>query len=328
MGDSAKTAGFRSRENQSAISYISQESARDAVVELGIHRSLESPSCDVSRISDSANDVKSLPGDCIPVLSVVVPFFNEKHRLEKTLSRIVGLANSSVEVVLVDDGSTDGTSVVLREAANGVTNVRFHQLERNSGKGAAVRAGIALTTGASVAFMDADLATDLACLPHLLKALEKAEIAIGSRSVAAAELHQLSRARSLMGGLFNHAVRKVTGLGYADTQCGFKAFRGEVARRLFALNQIDGFAFDVEVLLFAQVAGMRIVEVPVKWTERDGSKVRVGIDPLKMLWDLLQIRWWTVRNSDMIVRNLGSSWHLQSDFSTSLSGQSSTALPG
>ena len=328
MGDNAKTAGFRSRENQSATSYISQESARDAVVELGIHRSLESPSCDVLRISDSANDVKSLPGDCIPVLSVVVPFFNEKHRLEETLSRIVGLANSSVEVVRVDDGSTDGTSVVLREAASGVTNVRFHQLERNSGKGAAVRAGIALTTGASVAFMDADLATDLACLPHLLKALEKAEIAIGSRSVAAAELHQLSRARSLMGGLFNHAVRKVTGLGYADTQCGFKAFRGEVARRLFALNQIDGFAFDVEVLLFAQVAGMRIVEVPVKWTERDGSKVRVGIDPLKMLWDLLQIRWWTVRNSDMIVRNLGSSWHLQSDFSTSLSGQSSTALPG
>jgi len=327
MGDLAEQESFRWPKNHSAIPYISQESALDVVVRPVKHHSSKGLLSDVARISASAHADKSLPSDCAPVLSVVVPFFNEKHRLEETLSRIVGLANSAVEVVLVDDGSTDGTSAVLREAASGVTNVRFHQLARNSGKGAAVRAGIALTTGASVAFMDADLATDLACLPHLLEALEKADIAIGSRSAAAAELHQLSRARSFMGGLFNKAVRKVTGLEYADTQCGFKAFRGEVARRLFALNQIDGFAFDVEVLLFAQVAGMRIVEVPVKWTERDGSKVRVGIDPLKMLWDLLQIRWWTVRHSDMIIRDLGSSWHLQPDFSTSLSGQSSAALP-
>lgn len=318
MSDKVKNRIFRSPENQPANPYISQQSGRDSVVKPGMHLSLESPLCDVSIISASANDVKSLTGDCVPVLSIVVPFFNEKHRLQETLSRIVDLSNSAVEVVLVDDGSTDGTSAVLREAASGATNVHFHQLVRNSGKGAAVRAGIALTTGSSVVFMDADLATDLDCLPDLLKALENAEVAIGSRSNVAAELTELSRARTLMGGLFNKAVRKVTGLEYSDTQCGFKAFRGEEGRRLCALGRIDGFAFDVELLLFAQVAGMRIVEVPVKWTERDGSKVRVGIDPLKMLWDLFQIRRWVNHNSDPIIKSLAFAEAMPPDSSISL----------
>ena len=312
--------------NQSARSYLDHS----PIIEMfrpEVHRSSVSPLSELPRINAVVNNDQSLPDDCLPVLSIVVPFFNEKRRMEETLSHIVGLANSAVEVVLVDDGSTDGTTDILREAASCKTNVHFVQLARNSGKGAAVRAGIALTTGLSVVFMDADLATDLDCLQDLLKALEKAEVAIGSRSNVAAELHQLTRARSLMGGVFNKAVRRVTGLEYSDTQCGFKAFRGDVARSLFAVSQVDGFAFDVELLLFAQVAGMRIMEVPVRWTERDGSKVRVGIDPLKMLWDLLKIRRGIMRNSDLINKNLGSSWRRQCDFSTSLLKQPQAVRP-
>ena len=232
-----------------------------------------------------------------PSLSIVVPFFNEIHRIGLTLSDIVGLANPSVEVVLVDDGSTDGTAKVLREAAQNTDNVHFQGLARNCGKGAAIRAGIAVTTGSKVLFMDADLATDLADLPVLLQALESADVAIGSRSSEAAELREATRIRSSMGNLFNLAVRKVTGLEYSDTQCGFKAFRGEVARHLFSQCQVDGFAFDVELLVLAQAAQMRIVEVPVRWTEISGSKVRIGIDPLKMLWDLRRIRRRAIRNS-------------------------------
>jgi len=254
----------------------------------------------------SENVDQSIPTVGSPTISVVVPFFNEKQRLGQTLPAIIGLANSEVEVVLVDDGSTDGSSEVLREAASKAANVHFHQLERNSGKGAAVRAGVSLTSGSKVVFMDADLATDLTCLPQLVEALERAEVAIGSRSNVAAELHEASRLRSSMGGLFNKATRKVTGLKYSDTQCGFKAFHGNLARQLFALGRIDGFAFDVEILLFAQVAGMHIEEVPVRWTEIKGSKVRFGIDPMKMLWDLFQIRRWVNRNSDVIIKGLSS----------------------
>jgi glycosyltransferase involved in cell wall biosynthesis len=131
-----------------------------------------------------------------PNLSIVVPYFNEIHRVGLILPEIVGLANPSVEVVLVDDGSTDGTVKVLREAAQNTDNVHFQQCSfptmfisnnvhfqgfaRNCGKGAAIRAGIAVTTGFIVMFMDADLATDLADLPVLLQALESADVAIGS----------------------------------------------------------------------------------------------------------------------------------------------------
>ena len=235
-----------------------------------------------------------------PNLSIVVPFFNEIHRVGLTLPDIVGLANPSVEVVLVDDGSNDGTVKVLREAAQNTDNVHFHGLARNYGKGAAIRAGIAVTTGLTVMFMDADLDTDLADLPVLLQALESADVAIGSRSSDAAELRETTRIRSSMGNLFNLAVRKVTGLEFPDTQCGFKAFRGEVARHLFSQCQVDGFAFDVEVLVLAEMAGLKIVEVPMNWTQVGGSKVRLGIDPLKMLWDIRRIRRRALRNSGLI----------------------------
>lgn len=224
-----------------------------------------------------------------PSLSVVVPFFNEMHRIDQTLSQIISLAGSDVQLVLVDDGSTDGTTDVLRSACT-AAGIQFLGLSSNRGKGAAVRAGVAKTIGTDVVFMDADLATDLDDLPLLRAALDVADIAIGSRSVATTELNEATRVRSWMGGCFNRAVRATTGLDLLDTQCGFKAFRGDVARSLFAQSQVDGFAFDVEILMLARQHGMRIVEVPIRWTEVRGSRVRFAVDPLTMLYDLIRIR--------------------------------------
>lgn len=220
-----------------------------------------------------------------PRLSIIVPFFNEMHRLDGSLARIVALAADDVEVILVDDGSTDGTGAALCAAA-AAHRVHLVSLPRNQGKGAAVRAGVTHSSGDRVVFMDADLATDLADLPLLTDALEHAEVAIGSRAVSTAEISHATWARSWMGVAFNHAVRITTRLPLRDTQCGFKAFRGDVARSLFARSKVDGFAFDVEVLLLARSQGLRIAEVPVRWTEVHGSKVRVALDPLRMLLDL------------------------------------------
>jgi dolichyl-phosphate beta-glucosyltransferase len=223
-------------------------------------------------------------------LSVVVPFFNEMHRLHETIGEIVGLAVHDVEVILVDDGSTDGTGEVLSDAARHLSRVEVIRLPRNRGKGAAVRAGVAGSSGDHVVFMDADLATDLGDLPLVRAALDHAHVAIGSRSVPATALTNTTRVRSAMGDIFNRSVRTVTGLEFRDTQCGFKAFRGPEARSLFAHTSVDGFAFDVEVLMLARASGMRIVEVPIRWTQVSGSKVRLAVDPLKMLCDLPHIR--------------------------------------
>ncbi len=222
-------------------------------------------------------------------LTVVVPFFNEAHRLGQTLAQIVALAGADVEVILVDDGSNDGTPDSLDIAARATPGVEVVRIPHNRGKGAALRAGVARSTGDHLVFMDADLATDLSDLPLLRRALDDAEVAIGTRATDAAEIHDATWLRTAMGGVFNRAVRISSGLRLRDTQCGFKAFRGDVGRWLFAHSSTDGFAFDVEVLMLANRCGMRIAEVPVRWTEVPGSKVRFA-DPFKMSWDLLRIR--------------------------------------
>lgn len=222
-------------------------------------------------------------------LSVVVPFYDEMHRLDATLPAIVALATDDTEVILVDDGSTDGTGAALDAAAT-ARGVRVVHLLRNQGKGAAVRAGIGASMGRIVMYMDADLATDLADVPRLTAALAGADVAVGSRAAAAADVRDASWARTHMGIMFNRAVRLATGLELLDTQCGFKAFRGELGRTLFAHTHVDGFAFDVEVLMLAREIGARMIEVPVEWTEQPGSKVRLTKDPLLMLFDLVRIR--------------------------------------
>jgi glycosyltransferase involved in cell wall biosynthesis len=210
-----------------------------------------------------------------PHLSIVIPAFNEAARLPGTLRALHDrFAGTDTEVVVADDGSTDGTATVAAAAASSALPVRVVRLPGNRGKGAAVRAGVAETTGAVVLFMDADLATDLRAVDAVLTALGTADVVVGSRAVAGARVHDTTALRTAMGRTFNGLVRMVTRLDVHDSQCGFKAYRGDVARLLFSLSTVDGFAFDPEVLVTARILGYRITEVPVDWTAVAGSSVR------------------------------------------------------
>lgn len=217
-----------------------------------------------------------------PSLSIVIPAYNEATRLPRTLAALRERFTDPVpEVVVVDDGSADGTAAVARAAATGSFPVVVLALPANRGKGAAVRAGVAATTGAAVLVMDADLATDLAAVdPALARIGPDADIVVGSRAVPGSSVHGATGLRRTMGRTFNRLVRTVTRLEVHDSQCGFKVFRGDVGRLLFALSEVDGFAYDPEVLILARILGYPMVEIPVDWTAVEGSTVRPVRDSL------------------------------------------------
>lgn len=229
-----------------------------------------------------------------PDVSVVVPAYNEADRLAGTLPRLIALVDDgSTEVIVVDDGSVDATAEIVTAAFGSHPRLHVLRLERNRGKGAAVRAGVLAATGHSIVFMDADLATELTHLSLLLRTLDRADVVVGSRAVDGSRVIDAAASRALMGRVFNAMTRRLTGIPVRDTQCGFKAFRADAARTVFSLSSVDGFAFDVEVLTLAKRLGLEVEEVPVTWRSVPGTKVRPAVDSVKMMRDLIRIavRW-------------------------------------
>lgn len=215
--------------------------------------------------------------------SVIIPAFDEAERLPVLLGEIgdhVDLV--STEVIVVDDGSTDATAAVAHAAMAGFPHATVLRAPTNMGKGAALRRGMAAARGEAVVFMDADMATDLSCLRPLIAALVECPVAIGSRAIEGATVADASFERRLMGGVFNTLVRTLTSVEVADSQCGFKAFRADVARLLFAASTENGFALDVELLDLASRLGLEIGEVPVRWRAIPGSKIHPVRDAAKM----------------------------------------------
>lgn len=194
------------------------------------------------------------------------------------------------EVLWVDDGSSDATSAVAASLAKQLPRASVLRLEENLGKGAAVRAGVAAALGRAIAFGDADMSIDPRALAPMLGVLRHADVAIGSRASTGRSITYASPLRTLGGRVFNRAVRMVSHLDIADTQCGLKAFTAPAAKLLFALSTIDRFAFDVELLSRARRLGLEVAEVPVHWEEVAGSSIRPLRDPLSMLGDLLAAR--------------------------------------
>jgi dolichyl-phosphate beta-glucosyltransferase len=212
--------------------------------------------------------------------SIVIPAFNEARRLPPYLEEVAGFFDGRgepYEIVVVDDGSTDGTGAVVEAAAERHPAVRLLPLGRNRGKGAAVRAGMLAATGALRLFTDADGATPIGELKRLEPVFAAgASIVIGSRVLVDPGVSVVARwHRVIAGRLFNWLVSRLGLRDVADSQCGFKAFRGPVANELFAALRTRGFGFDVEILLRAQARGHRIVEVPVNWADQPGSTVGV-----------------------------------------------------
>jgi dolichyl-phosphate beta-glucosyltransferase len=233
----------------------------------------------------------------LPPFSVVIPAFNEAERIgetiHQTLTYLADLAPEG-ELIVVNDGSTDATSAVAREALK-AAKVETQLLENfpNRGKGAAVRRGLLAAQKPIGLFFDADLSTPLEEIPKLIEPIAKDEVdmAFGSRALNRKLIgnHQ-PWGREQGGRVFNLVVRVATGLPFWDTQCGFKAFRLDVCRPILEQAQVVGFAFDVELLVLARRAGLRIREIPVRWNHHEGSKVRFIHDSLRMLREVATLR--------------------------------------
>jgi glycosyltransferase involved in cell wall biosynthesis len=232
-------------------------------------------------------------GDRPPRLSIIVPAYNEARRLPATLDRLVSFAEAKpfpVEALVVDNASTDGTKAVVMDFVSRTPFVKYLH-EGNRGKGAAVRTGVMAASGEYILFSDADLAVPIEEADNFLPPrLPDCDVAIGSREAKGARRHGEPFRRHLMGRVFNLIVQGLLLPGLRDTQCGFKCFRRDVARDLFAAGTVRGFGFDVEILHIARLRGYRIAEVPVQWHYGEESKVRPVRDTWRMLDEIRKIR--------------------------------------
>ena len=234
---------------------------------------------------------RSEPAPLTPDLSVVIPTYNERERIVPTISSIIAhLATTDLdyEIVVSDDGSSDGTPDLVRSL--GLRNVVVLDPGVNRGKGAAVRAGVRAAGGRLILFSDADLSTPIEEVDAMLVAARDADVVIGSRGADGAAESAKSRLRHVMSAGARLATRVGLGLDAADTQCGFKLFRRNAAVALFGTQRIDGFSFDAEVLFLADRLGFRVVELPVQWVDAPGSTVRPLKTAIAFLFDIVRIR--------------------------------------
>ena len=231
------------------------------------------------------------------LLTIVVPAFNEAERLGRTLPRVLAWLEMFPEggrLLVVDDGSTDATGDAVRARMPAHPSLDLITLSRQSGKGAAVRAGMLAATTGVVGFMDADLSTDLRHLADAVSAIQNgADVLIGSRALHQSEVVVRQPAYRRVGArIFRELARQVGGLpDTPDPQCGFKFFRGPVAHDLFTSTVIDRWMFDLEVLRLARHRGYKVRQLPVDWTNDPDSRLRLTVDTLRMVRDLARIRW-------------------------------------
>jgi len=239
--------------------------------------------------------------DRVPELSLIIPAYNEEKRLARALGRIEsyfaskpsGIGLDDLEVIVVDDGSTDATARVAQDWAGRMHALRVLTGRANRGKGFSVRQGMLEARGRIGLFTDADLSAPIEESEKLLAAIRSGKnAAIGSRAMDRSLIAaRQSRLREIAGMIFNGFVRVFTGLPFQDTQCGFKAFEREPCRIVFEQQRIERFGFDPEILFLACRHGLTVEEVPVRWSHDAATKVHVIRDSLMMFGDLVLIRW-------------------------------------
>jgi glycosyltransferase involved in cell wall biosynthesis len=230
-------------------------------------------------------------------LSIVVPAYNEQARLPDTIRRIQDYLSKSEwvshEILIVDDGSTDGTAEAASAFARDSPYVRVLRNPANRGKGCSVRRGMLEARGEWRLFTDADHSTPIEEIDKLWAAMQRngSEVAIGSRAMdrSLIGIHQPGM-RESAGKVFNSVMRAVVGLQIRDTQCGFKLFQGAAAQEIFSRQTQERFGFDVEILFIAKKHGYKISEVPVRWNHVDGSKVGM-LTGLHAFSELAAVRW-------------------------------------
>ncbi len=240
-------------------------------------------------------------GNSKPTLSIVIPAYNESERLPASLGKIERFLHSSkfdAEIIIVDDGSTDGTAEAVRAAE--ISNLRVLRISHR-GKAQAVRVGMLAANGEYILFTDADLSTPIDHVATLIARVEQgADVAIGSREGSGAERVGEPGYRHFMGRVFNVVVQLLVLPGIRDSQCGFKLFRHDVAHAILERSRlyqnVDAVrgprvtAFDVELLYIARNLGYTVVEVPTRWTHTEGSKVHPILDSVRMFADVARVK--------------------------------------
>jgi dolichyl-phosphate beta-glucosyltransferase len=231
-----------------------------------------------------------------PFLSIVVPAYDEEQRLAASLGKIASYVDASrldAEIIVVDDGSKDGTAELAEKALSGRRG-RVVRNGENRGKGYSVRRGVLEAKGRFVLLTDADLSTPIEEHGKLAAVIRDRDldVVIGSRALPGSDIQvRQSRIRQSMGRSFNVVIRALTGLPFRDTQCGFKLMDRERVAPLFEKMVVDRFAFDVELLFLCERFGLSVADVPIIWRNATGSKVSLLGDPLNMIVDVLRVRW-------------------------------------
>ena len=232
-----------------------------------------------------------------PRYSIVIPAYNEAERITATLDKVLAYVAQQgwrTEVIVVNDGSRDATVEIVRAYGSRHPEIRLVENPGNRGKGYSVRNGMLNARGELLLFSDADLSAPIYEAPKLFAALaDGADIAIGSRWLRPqSQTIRQSPLRQLFGRVFNLCLRTMLGLRFKDTQCGFKAFRRAAAERIFALQRIDRWGFDPEILYLARKFNLRVAEVAVEWANDERSKVHPVRDGVRMFFELLRVRWY------------------------------------
>jgi len=224
-------------------------------------------------------------------LSIVVPVFNEEKRLSRCLDSLLEFCQGQgdVELIVAEDGSTDGTLKIVREYVSRSPKVKVAHSPRKLGKGGGIWNGIKTAKGQLVMFMDVDLSTNPDQIPKLMDAIEQgADLAIGSRTLQESKLtHSRPLVRTVLSTGFNWLFRALFNIDIRDTQCGFKMMKRQVAEDLAPMVQTKGFAFDVELIVLAHDRGFKITEVPIVWTPIRGSKIDLKRHTIEMGTDML-----------------------------------------
>jgi len=231
-----------------------------------------------------------------PTYSIVIPAYNEGARLGATLEKVLGYIHAqgwNAEVIVVNDGSRDNTADIVRAYAAKDPALRLLDNPGNRGKGFSVRHGMLNARGQIVLFSDADLSAPIEEAPKLIQALNAgADIAIGSRWLRAeTQTQRQPLYRQLFGRVFNLLLRITLGLQFADTQCGFKAFKQPAVQAIFPLQKIERWGFDPEILFLARKFGFQVQEVPVLWGHSGDTRIHPLKDGSRMFWEMLHIRW-------------------------------------
>ncbi len=234
-----------------------------------------------------------------PTYSIVIPAYNESARLGASLESVLAYVHAQrwdAEVIVVNDGSRDNTAEIVRRYAERDPILRLLENPGNRGKGYSVRNGMLHAQGRLILFSDADLSSPIEEAPKLLNAIEAgADIAIGSRWLRSeTQTQRQPLHRQLFGRVFNLLLRLSLGLQFADTQCGFKAFKRAAAQAIFPLQKIERWGFDPEILFLARKLGFKVQEIPVAWGHSGGTRINPVIDGARMFQEMLRVRWYSL----------------------------------